>query len=314
MPLMKNILFIIGFLICNNLWAQDGSELQAEAKLKIKEKKNKEALVLYNKTIDLNPSNPEYYLERSDVHFNLEKYEEGFSDINKAISINPAYFTAYLKRGHFFYLIREYDKAILDYSTALELADSDSLKNLTLIERSGAKAAKRDHAGAIKDCRMALEIDSLSIGALNNLAISLDEAGDKEEVLGILKKIIEIDPASFYPYMNIGYKLSLMGQYKESLQYFDKAIEIDPEQPYTYSNRGYSKLMLSDVNGALKDINKSIKLDPSNSYAYRNRGLVYQAQGKNKKACEEWETALKWGFATSYGNEVHELIKSNCIQ
>lgn len=70
--------------------------------------------------------------------------------------------------------------------------------------------------------------------------------------------------------------------------------------------------MLGDTKGALADVNKSLKLYPDNSYAFRNRALIYIAQDKLDKACEDITTALDLQYTKNYGNDVLELQKKHC--
>jgi tetratricopeptide (TPR) repeat protein len=293
--------------------AQDHVTYYERAGQKLLAGKYKEVLTLYNKAIELSPGTAKYYIGKANAHFGLKMPEEGFQDLCTAIKVEPASSIGYMERGGFYYGIKELDKSILDYTTALQYATVDSIKVQCLVGRSSAKGLQRDEQGAMNDCLEALKIDSLCTGALNNLAMSLDDMGKGEESIKYFEKIIRIDSNAFYAYMNIGFKLSGMGKYQESLPYFDKAIKMHPDEAYAFNNRGYSRLMLKDYDGALDDINNSIRLNPANSYAYRNRGLVYKAQGKLKKSCEDFDTAKRLGFTKYYGNEVDELIKSDCL-
>ncbi|HSZ24169.1 MAG TPA: tetratricopeptide repeat protein [Cytophagaceae bacterium] len=304
------IVFHATFSFCQN-----ANTYQEQAKQKSIEKKYKEAIALCSKAIELDLTNPDYYIDRSNYHLAAGNQEEGFHDMNTAIKINPKYPLAYMQRGIFYYLIGEIDKSILDYTEALKYtSEKDTLKKTILINRASAKHQRRDFEGAILDCEEAIKIDSLSVQAINNLAMALEEVGRDNETLFYLKKVIRIDSTLAYPYMNIGFWLSRHKEYKESIKYFDKSLQIDSHQAYTYNNRGYSKLMLQDYTGALDDINKSLKLDPTNSYAYRNKGLLYLELGKKNKACEEWNMAIRHDFTKIYGNEVEEFLKKNCLQ
>ncbi len=101
-------------------------------------------------------------------------------------------------------------------------------------------------------------------------------------------------------------------QYDTALVYINRAIAINPKMATTYNNRGYLKHKMNNNKGAMEDINASIKLDNRNSYAYKNRALVYLAEGKIDKACEDLSMARSLGFAEKYGNEVNQLIDKNC--
>jgi tetratricopeptide (TPR) repeat protein len=309
---MKKNLVFAAFFAASFVYAQDASTYIKKAADKEKEKKFEEAITLYSKAIKLAPDSLNYYLSRSYAYLLTGKVDESFQDISTVISKNPKYARAYFDRGLFYYTVKMADKSILDYTEAYSLSIEDAFRVGCLVNRSSAKLMKRDFAGCISDCKLLLQKDSLQVGALNNYAMALAETGRGEETIGILKKIIRIDSAAGYAYMNIGFQLTNMEQYKESIWYFDKTLELMTDDAYTYNNRGYAKFKLNDFDGALDDINKSLKLNSANSYAYRNRGLVYLAQGKQKKACEDWNIAMSKGFTSMYGKEVEELLKKNC--
>lgn len=295
------------------VWGQTADQYIQKANKKYKEGKNKEALNLYTKAIDICKDSSQYYVSRFHVYLSLGMTVEAFEDINTALKLKPKNAESYMLRGYLYYLLKKADKSILDYTMAIEYATSDSMKAFAFTNRASSKILNRDFIGCQADCRQSLLYDSLNIGALNNLAMSLDELGKGNEAIEYLKKIIQIDSTATFAIMNIGYKLSEEGKYKEALEYYDKAINSGYKQAFVFNNRGYARLKLGDVEGAREDINKSIKLDPSNSYAFRNLGYVNQAQGKISKACENWNEAVRHGFTKYFGKEVEELLKKYCL-
>ncbi len=305
---------IASFFATVTCLSQDAETYMLQAEQKSLEKKYKDAINLSSKAIKLYPGNPDYYLARSNYYISANDIQLGFEDLNTAIKVAPKNADGYIRRAFFYFQIGEPEKSTLDYTVALEYITSDSIKSYILMNRASAKRQRRDFEGAIADCEEALKIDSMNVGAVNNMAMSLDEVGRDDETLFYLKKAIRIDSTQAYLHMNVGFWLSCHQRYQEALGYFNKSLSIDSEQAITYNNRGYAKLMLNDFNGALEDINRSIKMLPGNSYAYRNRGLVYFYQKKNTKACEEWNIALRYNFTKEYGTEVEELLKKNCFK
>ena len=74
------------------------------------------------------------------------------------------------------------------------------------------------------------------------------------------------------------------------------------------------KLKLGNTKEALKDVNKSLKIKEFNAYAYKNRALIYIELGQNENACLDLKQAIDYGYSQQYGDEVKELIKTNCIK
>ena len=293
--------------------AQNSEQLYLSGLEKSKQGKHKEALTLFNSAIRLNEKEARYYAERGKSYMHTAEVESAFNDFCTAIKIDPTYPDAYLSRGIFFQMARQPEKAILDITEGLKFAKIDSSIVKLLIVRASCYHQKRDFEAAEKDCRQALTIDSLHVGAMNNLAMALDELGHHPEAIRYLKKIISVDNKAVFAYMNIGFYLSKQGEYKESIPYFNQAIALDPQEASVYNNRGYSEFKLKDYDSALKDVCKSIKMNPYNSYAYRNRSLIYLDQHKKAKACEDLNQAKQLGFTKQFGPEVETLLKENCV-
>ncbi len=107
-----------------------------------------EAIVCYNKAIEINPDNTKAYINRGVVKCKLEKYKEAIVDFNKVIELDPYnakalynlniakyklleldnnnYFV-YLNKGTFKFNTGDCSGAIADYKKALEIRPNDWL-------------------------------------------------------------------------------------------------------------------------------------------------------------------------------------------
>ena len=64
------------------------------------EGKYEEAIVYYNKAIELDPNNSAAYNNRGFAKDCLHKYEDSIKDFNKVIELTPNYTNAYYDRGN----------------------------------------------------------------------------------------------------------------------------------------------------------------------------------------------------------------------
>ena len=64
------------------------------------EGKYEEAIVYYNKAIELNPNNSAAYNDRGFTKYYLGQYEDSIKDFNKVIELTPNYTNAYYDRGN----------------------------------------------------------------------------------------------------------------------------------------------------------------------------------------------------------------------
>ena len=64
------------------------------------EGKYEEAIVYYNKAIELDPNYTDAYNDRGFTKYYLGQYEDSIKDFNKVIELTPNYTNAYYDRGN----------------------------------------------------------------------------------------------------------------------------------------------------------------------------------------------------------------------
>ena len=85
------------------------------------EGKYEEAIVYYNKAIELDPNYTDAYNGREKAKNDLGKYEEAIKDYDKAIELNPNNSSAYNDRGFTKYYLGQYEDSIKDFNKVIEL-------------------------------------------------------------------------------------------------------------------------------------------------------------------------------------------------
>lgn len=81
----------------------------------------KEAILNFNKVIELNPQFPEAYYNRGIAKFRLQDNIGAIQDFNKAISINPSFMRSYYNRGAAKFQLQDYQGALADFDKAIEI-------------------------------------------------------------------------------------------------------------------------------------------------------------------------------------------------
>lgn len=311
---MKIQLSLFLFLLLSPaLWGQSATELIRQADQLMEKKDLKGALQLLDQAIQKAPSKPEAYIFKSSILDQMHAFQDAFDVLGEGIeNCERDIDVMHCHRGVLLQKVGQFRESIAEYGIAWDLATSDSVRIMILVNRGATKSNIRDFAGAYSDLRKAYDMDSNDVAVLNNLAATTDEAGHPEETLYLLKRCLALQPDFIGSYVNIGFYYQNKGEYAESIGWFDKAVKMDPNEAFSYNNRSYSKMKLGDLKGALADVQKSIDLYDSNSYAFRNRALIYIEQGKTAKACEDLETAEKLRFSEMYGDEVRKLQSKYC--
>lgn len=308
---MKKILIIITSLLLANIALAQTNSMDEVERLS-KNGDFKQALVTMDKLIAMNPKQANYYANRAALCLELEEYEEAVKTLSTAINIMPDSIFLYDMRGTLLERFRLYKEAISDFTQAYEKSTDMASKSHFLTNRGGSKSRIRDFEGAYADLRKAVEYDSMNLDALNNLAAVCDEVNKPSETLKYLELIITRNPNYVGAYVNLGFKYQVLEQHEKAIIYFNKAIELNPAEALGYSNRSFSRFKINDLVGATEDINYSINLMPINSYAYKIKALIEIKEKKYDQACNTLQKALELGYTEQYGNEVQELISTNC--
>ena len=103
---------------------------------------------LLTKAINLNPENPELYLDRATVRIDQLKYIQALNDLNQAIALDPNFGDAYLYRAYVKRDINDIAGAVTDIKRVLELLPG---LPVAVLERGSLKELIGDKNGARKD-------------------------------------------------------------------------------------------------------------------------------------------------------------------
>ena len=315
----NHVHFVVLFFLFGNvnfLFSQDNKSEQfiKEAEEKSRNKQYAQAIKIYSKAIEADKTNPKLYTGRADAYRKTKEAQKAYNDYTAAITYDNKYLPAYLQRAK---MMSSQDPglAIKDNNMILMLApQDDTIRFRALLINGSAKSRLRDFKGAYDDYLKAYQMDSNNAEMLNDMAMTIDELGDKEKAIAYCMRAHKLDTLMIQAVANIGFIKSKSGDYEGALVYLNKAIRRGSDQAYTYNNRGYVKLRLKDYEGALSDINKSLKMEPGNSYAYRNRALLYFEQNKKEEACQDLFKARQMNFREQYGEEVDKLIDDECFR
>ena len=115
------------------------------------------ALDYFQKAIVSDPNNIDYLAELAITQYRLKNYDEAIKSYEKIISLNPDNISCYNRIGNIYWIKKDFERAEFYFKKAIEL-------------------------------------DSSLIVSYNNLALMLDENGEKEEAIEILNQGIKANP------------------------------------------------------------------------------------------------------------------------
>jgi tetratricopeptide (TPR) repeat protein len=274
----------------------------------IKEKKYKEAILVLDELISLDPLNILAYFQRGLAHYELNMYDNAIKDFSKVISIEPENVNAYTKLAN----------VILNGNWAgkINVTDSNSFIGNTKLEY---------YQKAIQYCNKAIELEPNHREAYFIKGMCNYYLNQNQEAIKDFDKAIELDPNKSDAYIQRGfakmhnkdylgvlldenklkeiipnfsfkkYGYPDIKQIIQSLKKYSNEIINNPSDSNAYRNRGAIKFNAGDYQGAFDDISKAIYFNPMDSLAYCFRALILQNPNWNideTKALEDLTTAI----------------------
>lgn len=219
-----------------------------------KKKKFEEALELYDKAIELCPSEITYYTNKAAVYFEMKDYDkcielcdraeevarEGYYDFKKLAKALARKANALFKQNKFDESITWYKKAMLESN---DYTFKDAMKK---VEKAKKKAE--------------------------------DEA--------------YIDPVKSEEHREAGNKLFKDGDFPGAIKEYEEGLRRDPNNVKIYSNKAYAYIKLMEFPTALKDINKGLEIDPQFVKLWVRKGSIHHMMKEYHKALEAYDKGL----------------------
>ncbi len=227
----------------------------------------------------------EVHHSRGQTKYFAKDYKNAIVEFDKAIEINPEHIRAYYKRGRTKYKLDDYKGAIDDYTHAIKL---NSEHSRAYYNRGDAKFLLENYAGAIDDYTRAIKLNSEYAVAYNNRGLANYEFGKSKANTGKvtnaqqlykiaiddLTQAIKIDPEYADAYINRGWTKYTLGKskagqgnvtepqnfYQEAINDYTQAISIDLEHSHAYYNLGWAKAALGDIVFAQGNLEKARSL------------------------------------------------------
>lgn len=118
---MKKItLLLLSIMLLTASFGQKADVYYAEAVEKSRAGKFRDAIKLFNKSIELQPDDYYSWYNRGIAKSMLDLYEEALADFDQTIKLAPDFKKAYLSRGVTKRFLTDYEGALADYSAAIE--------------------------------------------------------------------------------------------------------------------------------------------------------------------------------------------------
>jgi len=159
-----------------------------------------EAVMVFDKAIQLKPNYAEAYNNKGITLKDLGKHQEALDDYSMAIQLKPDYAEAYNNRGVTLKDLDRHQEALDDYGMAIQLkpdyAEAYNNRGITF------KGVDR-HQEALENFDAAIRLKHVFAAAYNNKGGTLRDLGRVQEALINFEKAIEYNPDYTEAYRNV---------------------------------------------------------------------------------------------------------------
>lgn len=191
----KIVLLLLTLGLFFNAQGQTAADYTNEGKKLYEAREYMQAVINYNKALELDPDYYLAYYMRGTIKEAFEDIHGAMKDFNTAIEKNEKYAEAYFARGLIKYRLQDYYGAISDFTSTIKL-DADNLK--AYFKRGQAKQQLEAYQDAINDCTKILQIKPNNVDAYFLRGILRLEFGQLQEGCLDLSKAGELGDLKAY--------------------------------------------------------------------------------------------------------------------
>ena len=194
---------------------------QKDALTSYQQKKYREAVATFEKSLHFNPDNAQIHFSIGLCQDRLRDAEAAKTAYGKAIEIDPGYVKAYKALGDLHRRNRDYDPAAQVYEKAIEIDPKymDAYGGLALV-----RLANRQYEAAVKLLTKAVKIDPDYANGYLFLGTALRSLGRHHEAVDPLRRAIDLDPKNAEVHYRLGEAYYGQGDYRLALQAGERAV------------------------------------------------------------------------------------------
>lgn len=224
-----------------------------------KDHRQEEAIMAYQKAIDINPKVSKYYYNMGIAYHELGKAQQAVAALDKCLELDRTDLGAYMLAGNILYDAGQLESAGAYFQAAIDL---------------GAKDGYAHHA-------------------LGNVYTFL---GDIRKAAQYHRESVKLNPNVAGFSFNAGISFYKLKHYPEAVEFFKQTIKTDPKHLKAYQNLFITLMELYEFDQAEKYGLEMIALHPDNAESYYLMGVMYDRKRDFKKKNEYMRLAQKLGY------------------
>ena len=248
-----------------------------------------DALKSYNIALQLKPDSGEIWVKFADLEREQKRFDTALLAYDRALQIDPRLLDAADKGAALLMEQRRYGEALarLDQSDSIRPGRSE-----THFRKGVCFQLLSRREEAVASYTLALASDAKNHMARNNLAAVLLEAGQLEDAVTHLRKVVQASPRDVSALNNLGLALTRLKRLDEAVAALDRAIAANPNVAEAINNRGNALRMMGRAEQAMIDFDRAIALKGDYAHAHANRAACLDDLARYDEALTSYRAAL----------------------
>jgi tetratricopeptide (TPR) repeat protein len=255
-----------------------------------------EALVFFEKAIELNPKNEEAWNNKGVVLAERGLYKDALKYFHKTTKLNPKFTRSLNNKGAAFKRLGFYKLSIKFFKRA---TDIDEKYEMAWSNMGDAFLKLNNYEEAINCFDKVLKINSQDAESMCDKGVALNklsrfEDANKcfEKAIKCCDKILDKNSSNAKAYYDKGIALYHLGKYKNAIEAHVKANNFRRSFANAWLGEGDALSALGYLNVAIKAYENTIKINPNDYQAWYGKGNAFYGLGNYNDAIKAYDNAI----------------------
>jgi len=305
------------------------------AGLNIRAERWKDGRDLADIALNLEPTDKDALISRSQASSALSDYARGYSDADAVLRRSPNEGPAWTARAAASYGLGNYLQAVEDARRALAIDPNDKTAFALMKLSEGRTAAaprfenaslaqsvEREYHGMVQQLNQVEALRQMppERPAAKAVRRFVETAGSKLAVkdyhgaISEADKALELEPDNSNALFYRAAAENLLGRYGDADRDASRGLSIAPSAAFLRDARSWAYIRMGRFAEAISDANHSLEIDPKNPYAFANRGHAHEGRGDYEAMAADLKAAaeLNGQFEPDYRDSTrrHGLVPS----
>ena len=201
------------------------------------------------------------YYRKAAAHFRADHFEEALLDFNKAVELDPTNADALFYRIMTLSKLDPRSEPVRDWDRIIDVAPRYKLIYVIYLLRANYRAGRGQFDGSIEDINKALEFTPNDGNSYHLRSFCYLMKGNRNAAYEDYKKSMELKTTLQNPLLTRGYVLVLRRDFESALADYTSALAWKPDDAIAYVDRGTTYVLMGKIDLGLADIKKGMGID-----------------------------------------------------